>query len=69
MKRLNVLLTLVLITISLHLHNVNIQQQRAIESLSIQIVMLRHQTNVINSTLSTTSHNLNVLSNFVMDNP
>lgn len=69
MKRLNVILTLALIAISLHLHNVNLQQQRDIESLSIQLVMLRHQVNMIDSTVDVTGIVVSELSDFVMDNP
>lgn len=69
MKRLNVLLTLAMIALSIHLYMVNLQQQRAIESLSIQIAMLRHQTNAIDSTLNVTGIIVSELSDFVMDNP
>lgn len=69
MKRLNVVLTFALIALSIHLYMVNLQQQRDIESLSIQIVMLRHQTNAIDATLNVTGVVVNELSDFVMDNP
>ena len=69
MKRLNLLLTFALIALSIHLYMVNLQQQRAIESLSIQLVMLRHQVNMIDSTVGVTGIVVSELSDFVMDNP
>ena len=69
MKRLNILLTFALIALSIHLHMVNLQQQREIESLSIQMSMLKWQVNAIDSTLTVTGINVSELSDFVMDNP
>lgn len=69
MKRLNVLLTFAMLALSIHLYMVNLQQQRAIESLSIQLVMLRHEVNTIDSTLDVTGIVVSELSDFVIDNP
>ena len=69
MKRLNILLTFALIALSIHLHMVNLQQQREIESLSIQMSMLKWQVNAIDSTLTVTGINVIELSDFVMNNP
>jgi len=69
MKRLNILLTFALIALSIHLYMVNLQQQREVESLSVQLSMLQWQVNAIDSTLTVTGINVSELSDFVMDNP